>query len=147
MNENGDMLVLPNRLSWNKFEKVRKSQGLTTRKRKESLDENKEGQSISEKRRHGCSSSSLNIDKEQLLNEAHSWQPDQHMNWSELGLQYGLHMANRGQIIKEFLAEHGIQAAQKKQYMEEVHTDQKNVSQAVKCLFLCTKLRYTLRKG
>ena len=60
------------------------------------------------KRRHGCTSSSLNIDKEQLMSEACTWQPDENINWSELGCRYGLHTANRGQIIKEYLAEQGI---------------------------------------
>lgn len=34
MNKSGDMFVLQNRRSCNKFERVRKSQGLTGRKRK-----------------------------------------------------------------------------------------------------------------
>ena len=51
------------RRSWNKFERVRKSQGLTGRKRKVPVNENSEVELVS-KRRHGCTASSLNIDKE-----------------------------------------------------------------------------------
>ena len=64
---------------------------------------------------HGCTSSSLNIDKEQLLDEARTRQPDQHINWSQRGSRYALSMSNRGQVIKEYLAQQGISAAQRKQ--------------------------------
>ena len=116
MNKSGHTLVLQIRLSWNSFDKVRKSHSLTNGKRK-GVDENRQRGSTS-KRKHGCTASSLNIDKEQLLNEACTWQPDQHINWSQLGLQYGLTVANRGQVIKEYLAEKGIIAAQTKQRRE-----------------------------
>ena len=120
MNENADKLVLQNRLSWNRSEKVRKSQGLATKTRKRKgrrTGENREEQSA-KKRRHGCTSSSLNIDKEQLMSEACTWQPDENINWSELGCRYGLHTANRGQIIKEYLAEQGILIRQRERERE-----------------------------
>lgn len=79
------------------------------------MDENGQEVEPVSKRRHGCTSANLNIDKEQLMEEAHTWQPDQQVNWSQLGLRYGLNMANRGQVIKEYLAEQGIPAAQIKQ--------------------------------
>ena len=84
MNTDGDMLVLQNRLSWNRFDKVRKSQGLTGKKRKMIMDENGQEVEPVSKRRHGCTSANLNIDKEQLMEEAHTWQPDQQVNWSQL---------------------------------------------------------------
>ena len=139
MNKSGDTVVLQNRLSWNSFEKVRKSQGLIGRKRK-GVDENREEGSAS-KRKHGRTSSSLNIDKEQLLNEARTWQPDQPINWSQLGLRYGLSMGNCGQVIKEHLAEQGIIAAQRKQRTQRAQCRlKKYASQVVKCLSLCISL-------
>lgn len=112
MNAQGETIVLKNRLSWNSFEKIRQSQGLNM-KRKQPLNEN--GGEPPKKRKHGCTSANLDINKEQLLHEARMWQPNQHINWSQLGLQYGLNVPNRGQIIKEYLAEQGIPAAHIKQ--------------------------------
>ena len=60
-------------------------------------------------------SSSLNIDEEQLLNDVCTWHPDQCINWSQLALWYGL---NHGHVIKEYLPEQGIKAAQRKQRTE-----------------------------
>ena len=55
------------------------------------------------------------IDKDELLYEAHLWERDKQVNWSQLGQRYGLSMPNCGQVIKEYLAEQGIPAAQIKQ--------------------------------
>lgn len=65
--------------------------------------------------RHGCHPDTLTFDKHQLLQEARSWQPNEQVNWSQLGLRYGLSEPNRGQVIKEYLAEQGIQVAQNNQ--------------------------------
>ena len=53
----------------------------------------------------------LNIDKDQLPQEAQSWAPNQSVNWAQLGRRYGLTTPNSGQVIKEYLAEQGITAA------------------------------------
>ena len=112
MNADGDVLVLQNRVSWNRFDKIRKAQSLRGRKRKSLENENEP----TRKRRHGCTSAIMSIDKERLIEEARTWQHDQKVNWSQLGLKYGLSTANRGQIIKEYLAEQGIPVAQTKQH-------------------------------
>jgi Ni/Co efflux regulator RcnB len=64
------------------------------------------------RKKHGCSSANLQIDKQGLMNEAKTWEDGQSINWSQLGTKYGLDQPNRGQVIKEFLAEQGITAAQ-----------------------------------
>lgn len=108
MNSEGDTLVLQNRLGWNRLDSLRKGLGLSGSKRKRSTIENA---TPTTKHKHGCHSTNLDIDKDQLLQEARSWQPDEHVNWSQLGLRYGLSKPNRGQIIKKYLAEQGIPAA------------------------------------
>lgn len=112
MNAEGDTLVLQNRLSWSRFDSVRKSQGLSGTKRKKPTNENDEEPTT--KRKHGCNAAKLTcmIDKDELLHEAHLWEPDKQVNWSQLGQRYGLSMPNCGQVIKEYLAEQGIPAAQ-----------------------------------
>lgn len=51
------------------------------------------------------------MNTEQLIEEAEKWEPNKKINWSQLGSKYGLTTANRGQVIKEFLAEKGIPTA------------------------------------
>ena len=63
------------------------------------------------KRKHGHKAENLNINQDHLLQEAHSWQPNQSINWTALGRQYGLNNPNSGQVLKEYLAEEGIPAA------------------------------------
>ena len=109
MNSEGDMVVLQNHLSWSSFNRVRKSQGLSGTKRKRPTENDTEEPHT--KRKHGYDSANLPINKEDLLQEVQSWQPDEQVNWSHLGERYGLSMPNRGQVIKEFLAEQGIPAA------------------------------------
>ena len=109
MNTDSDMLVLQNRISWEKFDNVRKTQGLVSTENKK-VDENAE-EMPSRKRKHGCKSENLGINKDQLLQEAQSWQPNQQVNWTQLGKKYGLTTPNCGKIIKEYLAEQGIPAA------------------------------------
>ena len=112
MNSEGDTLVLQNRLSWSRFDNVRKNQGLSGTKRKKPNDDTVEPTT---KHRHGCHPDTFTIDKDQLLREARSWQPNEQVNWSQLGLRYGLSMPNRGQFLKEYLAEQGIQAVHNNQ--------------------------------
>lgn len=70
---------------------------------------------MTQKRKHGCLPTNLEINKESLLQEARTWEAGQSINWSQLGTKYGLQTANRGQVIKEFLADQGIEAAQANQ--------------------------------
>ena len=105
MHGDSDMVVLQNRISWDKFDRVRKTQGLSSTQNSETTT------TPSRKRKHGCNSQNINIDKDQLLNEANSWAPDQPVQWSELARKYGLTTPNCGQVIKEYLAEQGVSAA------------------------------------
>ena len=95
INTDSDMLVLQNRISWAKFDNVRKTQGL----RKSVLE--KSEKTPNQKGKHGCNSENLLIDKNKLLQEAKVWQPGQHINWTQLGQKYGLTTPNCGQIVKE----------------------------------------------
>ena len=109
MNTEGDMLVLQNRLSWSNFNRIRKSQGLSGTKRKRPTENDAEQPHT--KRKHHHNFSKLQINKTELLQEAQSWKPDEQVNWSHLGRRYGLSTPNCGQVIKQFLAEQGIPAA------------------------------------
>ena len=103
MNSEGDTLILHN---------IRIGLGLSSSKRKITTTENA---GLTRKRRHGCHPDTLTFDKDQLLQEARLWQPNEQVNWSQLGLRYGRSEPNRGQVIKEYLAEQGIQVAQNNQ--------------------------------
>jgi len=59
----------------------------------------------------GFNEENMPIDTTKLLEEAQSWDPNIRINWTELGTKYGLTIANRGQVIKEFLSQHDIPAA------------------------------------
>ena len=107
-NENGDSIVLQNRVSWQAFDKIRKTEGLTPTHKRSLGDASAPP---AKHKRHGMTADSLQIDKEQLLVEANTWSPDQTINWSEIGSKYGLTTPNRGQIIKEFLSQHNVPAA------------------------------------
>lgn len=112
MEKDGDSVVLQNRLSWNTFDKIRKQQGLQAScgpGQKRPLTD--PTQSTPKRRRHGTTPSMLQVDKEQLIEEARTWDPDMEINWSKLGTSYGLTAANRGQTTKEFLKEQGIPVA------------------------------------
>jgi len=59
-------------------------------------------------KKHGFNKENTSIDTTKLLEEAQSWDPNSRINWTELGTnrpgtKYGLLVANRGQVIKEFL--------------------------------------------
>lgn len=47
----------------------------------------------------------------ELLDEAMTWGPTEKINWTNMGRRYGLLNANRGQIVKEYLASKNIPAA------------------------------------
>ena len=68
----------------------------------------------SSRKRHGFANNNYPFDEEQLLSEAKTWSPDAKINWTKLGTDMQLTCANRGQVVKEFLAEHSIPAALKK---------------------------------
>ena len=107
LSKEADSLVLGNRISWTTYNKIRTSQGLQQRSDSDGP--------VTKKRKHGCLPTNLEIDKEKLLQEAKTWEAGQSINWSQLGTKYGLQAANRGQVIKEFLADQGIEAAQTNQ--------------------------------
>ena len=98
-------LVLKNRLSWRTYDKLKKTEGMTTPKRPA------ENQVQCRKRKYRDLSQTLQIDKEKLLHEAQLWPNDKDVNWSKLARDYGLMSSNGGQMIKEFLEEHSIPAA------------------------------------
>ena len=97
--------VLQNRLSWRTYDKLRKTEGMSTPKRPaESLVQCR-------KRKYRNLSQTLQIDKENLLHEAQLWPHDKDVNWSKLARAYWLMSLNGGQMIKEFLEENNIPAA------------------------------------
>ena len=106
--ENGDAIVMQNRVSWEAFDKIRKTEGLVPTPTQKIGDLSAPP---AKRRKHGLRADSLQMDTEQLLAEANTWSPSETINWSEVGSRYGLTTPNRGQVIKEFLKEQNIPAA------------------------------------
>lgn len=78
--------------------------------------------------KHGCSAN-LQIDKEKLLDEARKMEGRRDNKLiSIIGTKYGLLTQNRGQLIKEFLAEHNIQAAKTVERQTRAHRRSKKKS-------------------
>ena len=98
-------MVLQNRVSWKTYDRIRKSDGMTTPTRPP----------VTRKRKYHHLSETREINKEKLLQEAEAWPADKCVNWSQLARDYGLNTPNGGQIIKELLAEHNIHAALRNQ--------------------------------
>ena len=94
-------MVLENRMSWGMYDRIRKSEGMTTPTRPQAK----------RKRRYNQLPEALEANKENLLQVAKSWPPEKDINWSKLAREYGLAVPNGGQIVKELLAEHDIPAA------------------------------------
>lgn len=81
--EQASDFVLQNRMSWKTYDRLRKAEGLTTNvKRPAQNSINSEPHT--KRRRHGNIPSTLDIDKEGLLEEAKTWPPNKHVNWSQL---------------------------------------------------------------
>lgn len=87
-------LVLQNRISWNTYDRIRKSEAMTSPKQQATTPV----QGL--KRKYHNLSETLEIDKENLLHEAETWAADKNINWSQLARDYGLASPNGGQIIK-----------------------------------------------
>ncbi len=105
-------LVHGHRLSYAKYNKIRLAESFETRDQAKHRSKSREAKGS--QKVHGCAKEKIPFNGEQLLQEAKTWEPDVKINWSELGTKVGLTCANRGQVVKEYLASHGIPAAQKK---------------------------------
>jgi hypothetical protein len=117
MDESSTGIVMGNRISWRKFDDMRKSSALEShlspsytpsRKRRSTSSEENIPQL---KRKHGSALSISTASVESLLAEAQLWSENECVNWSELARRYGLTQSNGGQSIKEFLRDHNIAAA------------------------------------
>ncbi len=60
------------------------------------------------RKKHGPNHLETLIDTDQLLDEAGQWGDGTIVNWTALGTKYGLTESNRGQVIKEYLANYNI---------------------------------------
>ena len=85
MDKTAATTVMGNRISWSKFDSIRK-QALCDEVTK---NDGNTGHTEPSKK-HGCKPEALCVDKENLLQEAQSWSPTQNINWSELARRYGL---------------------------------------------------------
>ena len=116
MDETSANTVMSNRMSWRKFDHIRKSSTLEsssslnetpTRKRNHPSDEN----TPPAKRKHGSPTDTVKLDA--VFTEAQTWSDDETVNWSQLARRHGITSGNGGQTVKEFLREKGIAAALK----------------------------------
>ena len=103
--------VLQNRIGWEKFNTFRLQQSYETIQQAQQ----RVAQQGIKARCHGVTKENLDIDQVALLQEASTWPSDKEVNWSDLEMRYNLTCLNRGQVIKEFLAENGIPAAKPKE--------------------------------
>lgn len=125
MEKEGVNTVMSSRLSWRKFDKMRKDDALEscsslhqTPKRKRSESTTSSENVPPAKRKHG---SPLNLEdsaKEDLLSKARLWGENELVNWSELARQYGITKSNGGQSVKEFLKENNIPVALREQRVQ-----------------------------
>ena len=104
--------MLQNRLSWRTYDKLRKTEGLTTCSSRKRLADLIDDATQSKRRRTDLP---LMVKKENLLQEALSWPPDKVVNWSQLARDNGLSCSNGGQMIKEYLRNNNIPAANNNQ--------------------------------
>ena len=94
MDKTAATTVMGNRISWSKFDSIRKQALCDEVKKTDGTD------TQNPPKKHGCKPEALCVDKENLLQEAQSWSPTQNINWSELARRYGLNKKNGGQCIK-----------------------------------------------
>jgi len=120
MNEKATDMVMATRTSWSSFDRMRHTLGLEdkqkTLERKRKRDESPRSENAPPKKKvHGYTDTHVQslVDTHALLEEAETWLPNQKINWSALATKYGLSTPNRGQTVKEFLAQKGIPAAMK----------------------------------
>ena len=111
-------MVMGARTSWKTFNKLRLTVGLEDKqKTKERQQKRKslesENTPPAKKKVHGYTDEHIEtlINADHLLEEAKTWSPTKKINWSAIGANYGLTSPNRGQIVKEYLAQHDIPAA------------------------------------
>ena len=102
-------MLYGNRLSYSKYQKIRIAESYKPKVGNHSC----QNENQSEKQ-HGFAKRNYQFDEEQLLTEAKTWSPNAKINWTKLGTDMQLTCANRGQVVKEFLAENGIPAALQK---------------------------------
>lgn len=116
MDETSASTVMSNRMSWRKFDDIRKSSTLESssplnktpsRKRNHPTDEN----TPPTKRKHGSPTDLVKLDA--VYTEAQTWSTDEIVNWSQLARRHGITSRNGGQTVKEFLRERGIAVALK----------------------------------
>ena len=59
-------------------------------------------------RKHSPNFENVNWDKEGLLNTLHNWPEGELINWTQVASEWNVPGSNRGQIVKEFAKENGI---------------------------------------
>lgn len=108
-----DSNLLFQRLSYRKYNAIRLTESFESIEKATERTKSKQAQIT--KKIHGCSESNLPFDGTMLLAEASQWSEEKEVNWTELANCYGVTGGNRGQIVKEFLAQKGIPVAMTKQ--------------------------------
>ena len=113
MNESSLSSVMANRMSWTKYDSLRKST-LTERQSVKRGGIRDENETPAKKSKHtGSIEDSTELSN--LIQEAKSWPPQQPVNWSQLARRCGISKPNGGQMIKEAFKQHGIPAANEPQ--------------------------------
>lgn len=115
--KHAEEFVMRNRVSWSLFDKMRKTnlEDTPNRKRKGNPPATNTG-TPPKQRCHGVKADNLEFDKDRLMQESSQWDELAKINWSELARNYGITKPNGGQIVKEFLAQQGVAAAQINQH-------------------------------
>ena len=114
MEEKATDMVMGARTSWKTFNKMRLTVGLEDRQKTEARQQKRKSleseNTPPDKKVHGYTEEHIEtlINTDRLLQEAKSWSPTESINWSAIGTNYGLTSPNRGQILKEYLAQHDM---------------------------------------
>lgn len=133
MDESGIDIVMRNRISWRKFDEMRKSSTLESHPSLTHTPSRKRMSSLSDenvppaKRKHGSPMNLSTAAEESILAEAQLWSENEKINWSALARRYGLTQKNGGQSIKEFLRDHNIAAASKQDCEHSVRRKRKTL--------------------
>ena len=107
-------LALQKRLSFRKYNKIRLTESFESVEQATKRTKSK-NQKITSKI-HGSTKENLRLDDDTILAETREWSEDEVVNWTELANRYGVTGGNRGQIVKEYLTNRGVPAAQIKQW-------------------------------
>ncbi len=118
--------VMGNRISWRKYDRMRKAGVLISPKASQSPIT-----PSTPSRRHGSNSKLSSEQKDGLLSEAQEWSENEIVNWSKIARRYGLTNSNGGQTVKEFIRGKDIHFGIAKERNQSARRRRKRLSEGI----------------